>query len=85
MRIAVQDSQAVTKPQAGLSEKTEVTTQGRGSCAVLLSKSPLEEMRVQGADGWLLTELLGKWEAFLHEGSVIETRQCWVRAPLWTS
>ena len=35
-------------------------------CVRDLSKSPLEEVRVQGADGLLLTELLGKWEAFLH-------------------
>ena len=69
LRIAVQDNQAITKA-IGKSPKQRrrrlLCRENGGSWEVLLNKSPLEEMRVQGADGLLLTELLGKWEAFLH-------------------
>lgn len=71
MRIAVRDNQAIAKA-IGKSPRQRRRTllcreKGEG-WEGLLNKSPLEEMRVQGADGLLLTDLLGKWEAFLHGG-----------------
>ena len=62
--MAFGDRQAMAKPQA----KRKVSCyRKRGKLGGNASnKGRWKRVRVQGADGLLLTELLGKWEAFLH-------------------
>ena len=66
MRIAVRDNQAIAKAigKSPRQRRRRLLCREKGeSWEGLLNRSPLEEMIVL-----LLTELLGKWEAFLRGG-----------------